>query len=66
MRSLTVQNDVELTISQPGAGIEAGARGTIVMVYDTTPPGIFEVEFMLDREQNALRVTCSGEELKRV
>ena len=64
MRSLTEQKEVVLIISQPAAGIESGARGRIIMVYDATPPGIYEVEFDLEREQSARRLTCSGEELR--
>jgi hypothetical protein len=64
MTRLTEKNHVVLTTSQPNLGIEAGAKGRIVLVYDTTPPGIYEVEFILDQADHALRVTCSGEELK--
>lgn len=64
MRRLSEQNEVVLTISQPAAGIESGAKGRIIMVYDATPPGIFEVEFDLDHEDHVRRLTCSGEELK--
>jgi hypothetical protein len=66
MSVLTEQKEVVLTISQPAAGIEFGAKGKIVMVYDSTPPGIFEVEFNLDHEDRTLRLTCSGEELKPI
>lgn len=66
MKSLTEKNEVVLTISQPAAGIESGARGRIIMVYDATPPGIYEVEFDLDRGESACRLTCSGEELRPV
>jgi hypothetical protein len=66
MRSLTEENEVILIISQSSAGIESGARGRIIMVYDATPPGIYEVEFDLEREQSACRLTCSGEELRPV
>lgn len=64
MRSLNERNEVVLTISQPAAGIESGARGRIIMVYDATPPGIYEVEFDLELEESARRLTCSGDELR--
>lgn len=63
MTRLAEQESVVLTINQPTHGIEAGTRGKIVMVYDSTPPGIYEVEFVLDRDDRLLRITCSGNEL---
>lgn len=63
---LTEQNQVVLTTSQPGLGIKAGAKGKIIMVYDTTPPGIYEVEFMINQGDDILLVTCSGDEIKPV
>ncbi|MGD8603781.1 MAG: hypothetical protein PVF49_04325 [Anaerolineales bacterium] len=66
MRPLNEPMEVVLTIRQPKAGLEPGARGRIVMVYDSTPPGIYEVEFDLEYEDRAQRLTCSGEELRLV
>lgn len=64
--NLAEDKQVVLTTSQPGAGVEAGAKGKIILVYDTTPPGIYEVEFMLNQGEEILLVTCSGDEIKPV